>query len=310
MTKKSIDKEQIWTIVFIVLPVILLMNLGAHYTDHSGMHILYSGVFGGLGGLIGFGTSYAVKGKSTLIKCIALALLLVTSWVAAPIANSIISMPDQTKIAEDTYLTCPVCGYKSLDEAGDFCLECFAELSEEEMEEEEYSSMEAFLIDEQMIYFAPDTLVESIDFYNPKVSEDGYKKDLNWKPSVSVDSVLKFNRQYVAFLKEEEADNDSLKFTGEYLACPVCGYKSLDEAGDFCTECLVEFTEEEMKAEEFRSMEEFIQFEQTFFFNPDTLADTIDFYTPKVSNEGYKKDLDWKPSVSVGAVLEYNKRSL
>ena len=50
MSKNSIDKEQIWTIVFMVTPVALFMNLGEYFTNNSAMRILYGGVFGGVGG--------------------------------------------------------------------------------------------------------------------------------------------------------------------------------------------------------------------------------------------------------------------
>jgi hypothetical protein len=37
MTKKKIDKGQIWIIVFAIVPVVLFMNLGKYFTNDSGM---------------------------------------------------------------------------------------------------------------------------------------------------------------------------------------------------------------------------------------------------------------------------------
>jgi hypothetical protein len=66
--KKNIEEKQIWTILMTVLPVVILMNAGKELTDDSGMQILYSGVFGGISGLIGFSADFITKDKNRLIK--------------------------------------------------------------------------------------------------------------------------------------------------------------------------------------------------------------------------------------------------
>jgi uncharacterized membrane protein (Fun14 family) len=69
--KKKLDENQIWTTVMTVLPVVILMNAGNELTDDGGMRVLYAGVFGGIGGLIGFAANYLTKDKSRLIKILA-----------------------------------------------------------------------------------------------------------------------------------------------------------------------------------------------------------------------------------------------
>lgn len=69
--KKKLDEEQIWTMVMTVLPVVMLMNAGNELTDDSGIRVLYAGVFGGIGGLIGFSINYLTKDKSRFIKILA-----------------------------------------------------------------------------------------------------------------------------------------------------------------------------------------------------------------------------------------------
>jgi hypothetical protein len=66
--RKKPDENQIWTMVLTILPVVILMNVGNELTDDSGMRILYAGVFGGLGGLIGFGADFLTKDKNRIIK--------------------------------------------------------------------------------------------------------------------------------------------------------------------------------------------------------------------------------------------------
>ena len=66
--KKKLDENQIWTMVMTVLPVVILMNAGNELTEDSGMRVLYAGVFGGIGGLIGFVANYLTKDKNRLVK--------------------------------------------------------------------------------------------------------------------------------------------------------------------------------------------------------------------------------------------------
>lgn len=74
--KNKLDENQIWTLVMIVLPCIILMNAGKELTNESGMQILYSGVFGGLGASLGLLANYLTKNKSRSIKILATILII------------------------------------------------------------------------------------------------------------------------------------------------------------------------------------------------------------------------------------------
>ncbi|MBC5834460.1 hypothetical protein G6N05_07245 [Flavobacterium sp. F372] len=74
--KNKLDENQIWTLVMIVLPCIILMNAGKELTNESGMQILYSGVFGGLGAGLGLLANYLTKNKSRSIKILATTLII------------------------------------------------------------------------------------------------------------------------------------------------------------------------------------------------------------------------------------------
>lgn len=76
--KKKLDENQIWTMVMTVLPVVILMNAGNELTDDSGMRVLYAGVFGGIGGLIGFAANYLTKDKSRLVNILTSVLIVLS----------------------------------------------------------------------------------------------------------------------------------------------------------------------------------------------------------------------------------------
>lgn len=69
--KKKLDESQIWTMIMTVLPVVILMNAGNELTDESGLRLLYAGIFGGVGGLIGFLGDYLTRNKSRILKIVA-----------------------------------------------------------------------------------------------------------------------------------------------------------------------------------------------------------------------------------------------
>lgn len=75
MEKKD-NKEQIWILLFIVFPVVFLMNIGELFTDDSSMQVLYGALLGGVGGGIGLGIYQIVKTRTNLIKGITLAVFL------------------------------------------------------------------------------------------------------------------------------------------------------------------------------------------------------------------------------------------
>ncbi len=66
--KKKIDENQIWLMTMVIIPLIVSINLGTVLTNDSNYSILYSGLFGGISGLIGFGAFYLTKNSSRLIK--------------------------------------------------------------------------------------------------------------------------------------------------------------------------------------------------------------------------------------------------
>ena len=77
--QKKIDEKQLWTTFMTILPVVILINAGKKLTDDSVMQILYSGVFCGIGGLIGFTSDFLTKNTNRLIKILTITSLIVLS---------------------------------------------------------------------------------------------------------------------------------------------------------------------------------------------------------------------------------------
>ena len=73
--KKKLDENQIWAIAMTVIPVAILMNAGNELTDDSGMRVLYGGIFGAIGGVIGFAANQLTKDKNRLVKILTTALI-------------------------------------------------------------------------------------------------------------------------------------------------------------------------------------------------------------------------------------------
>lgn len=195
-------KEQIWTMLFTVPPVILFMNIGEVLFANSNWIPVKVGLICGLGGLASWFLYSIVRSKSNLIKGATLFLLLLMLIGALVGVNR--KYLHEVGQNENATITCLVCGFVSLTETDKLCGECWVELIESEMNKEGFSTMSEFIMEEQFLYFTPDSLVETVDFYTPKLSEDGYVKDLSWRPRVSLDSILAFNADYVQHLKDDK----------------------------------------------------------------------------------------------------------
>lgn len=180
MTKKSDIKEQIWIAIFLVTPVIILAKLGEIYSNNTLNRILLTGLFGGLGGIIGAGFLQLAKSKSTLLK---------VSLVSVLIGLCVTIIVVATKLNKPTLLTCEICGYKAIGKAKKQCEFCGSFPWDEQKKNKGYDDKQEWLKEEQLFWFALDSLTEKIDFYDPTVVE-GFEKDKNWRPSVTKEEII------------------------------------------------------------------------------------------------------------------------
>jgi hypothetical protein len=101
---KKLDENQKWTMVMILLPFIILMNVGQELANDE-MHVLrivYGVIFGCLGGLIGFTTNYLTKDKSRIVKLFATITLIAISALTIHLLSS---NPTDAEILEQEWIT-------------------------------------------------------------------------------------------------------------------------------------------------------------------------------------------------------------
>lgn len=175
MAKKTNQKDQIWTALFLVIPVVILSNLSDSFTTNSINRILLAGLFGGLGGAIGALFLYLAKTKSGVIKTSLVALLFVLCMLTLVIT---------AKFNKPILETCEICGYKAIDTTKKRCKYCGSLTWDEQKKIHGYDDEQQWLKEEQLFWFALDSLTEKVDFYKPTVDE-GFVKDKNWRPLVT-----------------------------------------------------------------------------------------------------------------------------
>ena len=175
-TQKTIDKrDTIWLVILTVLPMALLWPTSEHFAQTGLSRTLISGLFGGVGALIGFGLYRLVRRKNTLIKALTAIGILISGVIFNFAANN---------INNSGLTTCEVCGYIAVDEEIMKCNYCISMTWDNEKSHRNYDTKEEWLRDEQLFWFALDSLTEKANFYEPN-DDEGYKKDKNWKPSIA-----------------------------------------------------------------------------------------------------------------------------
>lgn len=192
---KESNKEIIWMSLFVVVPVVLFMRVGEYFSSDFLIRIVYGAFSGGILGGIGLGLYLFVSKKSLVIKLIVLLSFLTFITISLVLINNTFNKKVSYQQENLDYETCQVCGYKAFIEEEKFCDECFMEISLEEAKKEGLASINELIYTYQLFYFTPDTLITKINFFEPKLSEEGFEKDMNWSPIVPNDSILKFNRE-------------------------------------------------------------------------------------------------------------------
>jgi hypothetical protein len=175
MTQEYNKKEQIWTALFVVTPAVIFSNFSEFFTDSSPNKILFAGVFGGLGGLLGWGLYFFVKSKTIIIQITSLTALLGLG-ISTILFASTLTKPELT--------TCEICGYMTLKSTSTECDYCGNTTWDENKGKTEFATKQDWIKSGQIFWFSIDSLSEKIDFYNPSIDE-GFVKDKNWRPIVS-----------------------------------------------------------------------------------------------------------------------------
>lgn len=188
---------------------------------------LVSGMVGAAGGIIGALLYGLVANKGTILKygslmigaCIALGIfyflnsyykkkerpekknpvdLLMDSLnsdmkeaLRRPIDTSSYIPPKLTEGERSRLVACEVCGYRAVNKDSGFCYNCRNEIFDP-LSHDPKKKLQ-WLKDRQIMWFVPDDKTGKVNFYGPK-EENGFKKDTHWKPSITEEEVVGFNR--------------------------------------------------------------------------------------------------------------------
>lgn len=166
--------------MFLVIPVIILSKLGDEFANSSINQILFAGLFGGLGALLGGGLLQLVKTKTTIVKTVSVIILTVFCATTLIVTN---------KLNKPTFLTCEICGYKGITSDKNEC-DYYGNLTWNEKKKiKNYEDKREWLKEEQLFWYSIDSLTQKIEFYNPLVDE-GFEKDKNWKPIINQQDLI------------------------------------------------------------------------------------------------------------------------
>lgn len=100
--KKQLKQDQLWLAMMTVLPVVILINASGEITDNAGMKLLYSGILGAIGGVIGYFGYHFTKDRSQTIKILTIILLVTISGLTV---YAFSSQPTDNELLEQDWIT-------------------------------------------------------------------------------------------------------------------------------------------------------------------------------------------------------------
>lgn len=170
------NSDTLFLSLFIITPMILLGNMSEFLIKSGTTQVVIHIFLGAFGALIGFTTHYFLNGKSVKIKILSyIALILILIGIVKL----------TTYVTEEEFKSCNICGYESVDITKQSCNICGNDTWEREETTHFYKSKKEWIRESQLFWFALHTKNENPNFYTPKI-EDGYLKDQNWKPSITL----------------------------------------------------------------------------------------------------------------------------
>ena len=181
--KKNLNKEQIWRLLFLVIPVSFVLPVSMLIVPEGGItSILISAVLGGVGALVGMLLFESIKNKPNMVKGGVLSAFFLTIILTA------VGVKEYSK---PMLVTCEVCGYKAIIENTSDCDYCASETWEVIKTEGDYTSEKEWLYDEQMFWFY-ESDTNDVDFYGPP-KDDGFEKDVFWEPFISMKDIYEMS---------------------------------------------------------------------------------------------------------------------
>lgn len=87
--KQTLNQDKTWMLLMVIPPAVILYNISSIISPEGGfLPIVYSALFGGLGGLMGGGAFSLTKNQSKLVKAIAAILVIAVACGALMMAKS------------------------------------------------------------------------------------------------------------------------------------------------------------------------------------------------------------------------------
>ncbi len=185
------NKDADWRLYFLLVPLSTAWVSARALTNERAGQLPLIILFSIIGAGVGYFAYRLVANKNNTAKWVAISTVFVL-MVTVPVAISF--------SAKRRSETCPVCGYITLQDNEETCGVCLVEFTQEQMQEAKYATMEEFLKREQISQFMPDSLGQPVEFFEPEELE-GFRKDKKWKPSVTEQEVLVFQKGYFDYLK-------------------------------------------------------------------------------------------------------------
>lgn len=151
--QSSVSESKYWLPIFLAVPLVCSMQFGNAYTADKGMKLLYSGLAGGIGGLLGCAGYYFTINRLPVIRVVTLIILAV---ITALLTILLSDTPAAAASNNTNYSTCPVCGYVAYKVGEMACDNCGEELTTEEMRQSGLTDADSLIRLDQAFYFIPD----------------------------------------------------------------------------------------------------------------------------------------------------------
>lgn len=102
--KKKIDENELWKMIMMILPIVILMNAGDEISNDATTRVLYGGLFGAIGAIMGLFANYITKDNNRIVKILTTVGLLLMSGFIIFLLSSY-SIPTDSELIERDWIT-------------------------------------------------------------------------------------------------------------------------------------------------------------------------------------------------------------
>lgn len=164
---------------------------------------LTSGLAGMIGAACGYLIYKLVENRQNIIKVGIIIIVLVFTLIWIRISKTYsaktsilkntscktIKQSAELNVDSSMLSTCEICGYIAVNPDSGYCLNCNNSILDSLTKNKFIKN--SWLKRDQIYWFSSSVTSNKVDFYNP-MNENGFKKDINWKPMVLEREVLDY----------------------------------------------------------------------------------------------------------------------